>query len=383
MLRMTVRYKFSLLTLGLILPGILVADEPVTPPETREPTSVETPPTPSPEPEENTPPPKPKPKHLPLPHLQGSLEFLPEEERNLFTPGIDVGHVRDNPANPHRRLVQRTIMQTELIPAWGAVLTFDDQLIPFTPQESSGISVARDLQKANARGIFFANVPGVSSHDVRRIIRKNSSSEKRKLACQELLESKRAIFVEALREILRLKNTPPLPHQPTTENTQENFASPPPPIYYTCEVYNHTAFHQDMKTLKPGSDQLALCLQGISFIEECLDEAYEAERPGWKRTRWFRFPFLHAPKKKAVKKEVIACFNELGLLSLGETQDSKDVLNLNWKKAYESLQAAKKHRRYNPKFGGVYSQADQPIALFHTKTWRKVKKGILKAIPAS
>ncbi len=305
------------------------------------------------------------PPFVPQPHLQGELGYLPEKDRQLFTPGVDVGYVRDNPANPHRRLVQRTIMLTEETPRWGAILTFDDQLVPFTREESAALSVAKDLQKVNARAIFFANVPGVSAHDVRRILRKHQSTAARTAACQELLDSKRDIFIETMRELLRMKNT------------SSDGLNP----FYTCEIYNHTAFHQDMKALKANSDRLALCLQGITFIEECLDEAYKAERPGWQRTRWFRFPFLHAPKKKEVKTEVIALFNKLGLLALGETQDSKDVLNLSWKKAYQSLEAAKKNKRYNPKFGGVYSSAEQPVALFHTKTWSKIRQGVLSAIP--
>jgi len=313
--------------------------------------------------------------HTPLPHLQGSLAYLPPSEHKLFSPGIDIGHVGNNAKNPHRRLVQRTIMPTEQTPTCGAVLTFDDQLIPFTRGESSAVDVAKALQKRNTRAIFFANVPGVSKNDVNRILKKHKTTESRRKACQELLDSKRKLFIETIRSLLRLTNTPP----PPLENSE--FATPPPEKYYTCEVYNHTAFHHDIKMLKAGSDRLSLCLMGITFIEDCLDEAYQAERPGWKRARWFRFPFLHAPKKSAVKKEVVAHFNKLGLLSLGETQDSKDVLNMSWKKAYDSLQAAKKNKRYNPKFGGTYSQTDQPIALFHTRTWYKVGKGILKAIP--
>ncbi len=314
-------------------------------------------------------------KHIAHPHLQGSLDYLAEEDRKLFTPGLNIGHVADDSSRVHRRIVQRTIMLTEKTPSCGAILTFDDQLVPFTEQESSGLEVARAIQAKNARAIFFANVPGVSGHDANRIIHEHSTTEKRLEACQALLESKRPIFIQAIRDIIRLKNKAPEPLKGI------EFSTASPKVYYTCEVYNHTAFHQDMKRLKAGSDHLALCLMGISFIEECLDEAYAAERPGWKRTRWFRFPFLHAPSNPTVLQAVTEHFNQYGLLSLGETQDSKDVLNASWKKAYQSLQAAKNNKRYNPKFGGAYSSAEQPIALFHTKAWSKVGQGILKAIP--
>ena len=296
------------------------------------------------------------------PKIPGTLAFLEENDRTLFTPGSDPGHVGDNPSRPHRRLVQRTIMLSEPTPSYGAVLTFDDQLIPFTKEESSARDVAHALQKVGARAIFFANAPGVSAHDVSRIARQHAELAAAQKACQALLDERREPFVSEMVYLLQL----------TAAGTTD----------YTCEIYNHTAFHQDMRALKPDTVRFQLCLDGIAWVESCLDDAYQQARPGFERVRWFRFPFLHDPRQKAAKEAVIATFNELGLLSLGETQDSKDVLNLSADKAYSALQAATKNRRYNPKFGGVYSQTDQPIALFHTKTWRKVGPGILKAVRA-
>ena len=303
--------------------------------------------------------------HLPQQHEQGSLSFLKPEDRALFEPGLDPGYVRDDPKNGHRRLVQRTIMLSEAVPRYGAVLTFDDQLIPFTQEESSAMAVAQDLQRVSARGIFFANVPGVSKFDVDRILRSATTSEAAVAASRALLDERRALFVQAMVDLLEMKNEGSTLEKPR----------------YTNEVYNHTAYHQDMRSLKEGSARLAVCLDGIVFLEECLIEAYAKARPGFERVRWFRFPFLHDPERKAVKEAVIETFNQLGLLSLGETQDSKDVLNLSADKAYRSLEAAKKGRRYNVAKGGVYSRTEQPVALFHTKTWRKIGRGVLRAIP--
>jgi hypothetical protein len=67
------------------------------------------------------------------------------------------------------------------------------------------------------------------------------------------------------------------------------------------------------------------------------------------------------------------------MISLGETQDSKDFDNYSHKQAYISMLAAKQNKRYNPKYG-KYGQTEKPIALFHTKTWPKIKRGVIKAI---
>ncbi len=120
-----------------------------------------------------------------------------------------------------------------------------------------------------------------------------------------------------------------------------------------------------------------LCFLGIRFIEECLNEAYAAERPGTQRMRYFRFPFLAEPRDKQAKAELNKLFTELGLISLGETQDSKDFDNYSSTRAYKSLEAAQKGKRYDVR-KGPYGIAEQPIALFHTKTWSKIKKGVLK-----
>jgi len=131
-----------------------------------------------------------------------------------------------------------------------------------------------------------------------------------------------------------------------------------------------------MTHFKVGTARMEMCFVGMRFIEECLDEAYEAERPGLTRLRYFRFPFLAEPRDKAAKAELNKLFTEFGVLSLGETQDSKDFNNSSSNHAYKSLKAAKSGRRYSVK-KGPYGIAEQPIALFHTKTWKKVKKGVL------
>lgn len=147
--------------------------------------------------------------------------------------------------------------------------------------------------------------------------------------------------------------------------------------HYLCEVFNHTAFHQNMSRFKKDTARMDLCFLGIRFIEECLNEAYAAERPGTQRMRYFRFPFLAEPRDKQAKAELNKLFTELGLISLGETQDSKDFDNYSSTRAYKSLEAAQKGKRYDVR-KGPYGIAEQPIALFHTKTWSKIKKGVLK-----
>lgn len=299
-------------------------------------------------------------------HLkEGSLDYiLTTPDRDLFEKGKRLGHVQDNPKNSYRRLVQRTIMPSEAPPFYGPVLTFDDQIVPAAPDHASALEIAEDLQKVGARAIFFANIPGVDKYSVLKIAKRSGTFASKEKACLDLLNSKRSSLMKVTRDLLRMKNAPnALGH-----------------AQYTCEVYNHTAFHQDLLRAQASSDSFKLSLVGIDFIEKCLDEAYAAERPDWPRTRYFRFPFLHVPKNRAAQELLDAKFSELGLISLGETQDSKDVHNKSSKEAYKSLIAAQKGFRYNPKLGGNYGKAERPVALFHTKTWRDLKSGILSAI---
>lgn len=284
---------------------------------------------------------------------------------DLFTKGKDIGNVNDNPKLSYRRLVQRTMMPTEMRPSYGFTLTFDDQLEGDNPSSGNAIDIVNDLAPLGARSIFFANVPMVSAKSVNGIMVRNKTTEKRMLACKELLESKREEFIKLIRSIIRVKS-------PADANGNAEYAA---------EVYNHTAFHQNMSGMKVGTDRYKICIAGIEFIEECLDAAYEAERPGWKRARYFRFPFLHAPKYADTKSALNKVFTTLGLIALGETQDSKDFDNYSHKQAFASLMAAKQNRRYNPKYG-KYGQTEKPIALFHTKTWPKIKRGVINAIIA-
>jgi len=281
----------------------------------------------------------------------------------LFTVGKDIGHVQDDPTQQFRRLVQRTIMPTESVTKAGAVLTFDDYLVADSTATSSAIDIAKDLAPLNTRVIFFANVNGVSETDVKLILRKKVKDSEKKKLVQSLLDSKKEDFVKTIRELIKIQG-------PADEDGNQE---------YICEVFNHTAFHQDMSGLKLGTIQYEICLMGIDFVEECISEAYLAERPEWQRARYFRFPFLHVPKDKKTMVDLNAKFTEHGLIAVGETQDSKDFTNYSANTAYRSLAAAKKNRRYNPKFG-EYGVADQPIALFHTKTWKKIKSGVIKSI---
>ncbi len=293
----------------------------------------------------------------------GLAQIKEQADIDLFTRGKEVGHVQDNPTQPYRRLVQRTIMITEPISKAGAVLTFDDQLVADSPRAGSALDIVKTLAPLNTRAIFFANVNGLSSKDLYLILKKKVSSDEKKKQCRALLDSKKKHFVDTIRSLIKVQG-------PADKDGNRE---------YICEVYNHTAFHQDMSKLKVGTEKFDLCMLGIDFIEECLEDAYNAERPEWERARYFRFPFLHTPKDKATKAALNKKFTEHGLISLGETQDSKDVDNYSSTRAYNSLAAAKKNRRYNPRFG-VYGRAEKPVALFHTKTWRKIKSGIIKAI---
>ena len=293
----------------------------------------------------------------------GTATLTEQADIDLFTKGKDIGNVQNNPKLAYRRLVQRTMMPTEKRPSYGFTLTFDDQLVSETPSDGLAIDIVKDLAPLRARSIFFANVPMVSGKSVNGIMVRNKSSAKRLAACKKLLESKREEFIKIIRSLIRVKS-------PADANGNAEYA---------CEVYNHTAFHQNMSRLKVGSDRYKMCIMGIEFIEECLDAAYLAERPGWERARYFRFPFLHAPKYAETKAALNKTFTELGLISLGETQDSKDFDNFSHKQAYASLMAAKQNKRYNPKYG-KYGQTEKPIALFHTKTWPKIKRGVIKAI---
>ena len=291
---------------------------------------------------------------------QGDLRGQKEEVRLLFKKGHDVGRVGDKPTGAYRRIVQRTIMPSEPTPWYGAVLTFDDQLVPMETGDSSAMDIVKDLQKCQARAIFFANVPGLSSKSLYPIYRATSDLEKRKEKCRALLNKQKPIFIKTLRALLKVK-----------QDGQ-----------YVCDVFNHTAFHQDMHRFKVGSRQMEMCIIGIRFIEECLDEAYKAERPDFERPRYFRFPFLHVPRDAKAREALNALFIELGLIALGETQDSKDFDNKSPTRAMASIKAAQSNKRYSVK-SGAYGQTDQPIALFHTKTWSKIKPGVLKIIKAT
>ncbi len=280
----------------------------------------------------------------------------PPSGRGLFQKGLALGHIRDDPKKSYRRIYQRTLMPTEPKLYYNAVLTFDDQLVPFTESEASAAEVMKDLAPRGARAIFFANVPGVASPSLNPILRLKSR-EARENACRELLEAKRAEFVTAVRELIRLKQGD----------------------LWLCEVHNHTAFHQNMRNFRLGSARMELCMQGIRFVEECLDEAYAAERPGFERERYFRFPFLGAPKYSQARAKINDLFTELGLISVGETQDSKDYHNGSPEQAYKALVAARQGKRYSVK-RGPFSTAQLPVALFHTKTWRKIGPGVIKAL---
>ncbi len=277
-----------------------------------------------------------------------------EDPEKLFQKGFDLGRVGDSPTGSYRRLIQRTVMIGEPQQAHHAILTFDDQILPTDRGHSSAMTIAKDLQPRGVRAIFFANVPAVSEKSLDIILRRTSDRAKQKEQVLNLLNSQRTAFVKGLRDLLKIKKGD----------------------QYICEVFNHTAFHQNMSRFKKDGERMEMCFVGIRFIEECLAEAYEAERPGIPRLRYFRFPFLAEPRDKTAKTELNTLFTEFGLLSLGETQDSKDFNNGSSTQAYKSLKAAKKGKRYGVK-QGPYGIAEQPVALFHTKTWSKIKKGVL------
>ncbi len=280
----------------------------------------------------------------------------PPEGRALFEKGLQLGNIKDDPKKSYRRVYQRTFMPTEPKYPFNAVLTFDDQIVPFSDKEASAMEIANDLAPRGARALFFANVPGLASPSIRPFLKIKNREERRK-ACRTLLETKREIFVTAIRNLIKIKKDD----------------------VFLFEVHNHTAFHQNMRSFRLGSARMDCCIEGIRFVEECLDEAYAAERPGFVRDRWFRFPFLAVPRNSAARKEINELFTELGFLSVGETQDSKDYANRSADQAYLSLVAAHAGKRYSVKLG-PYSTAQHPVALFHTKTWRDIGPGILKAI---
>jgi hypothetical protein len=99
--------------------------------------------------------------------------------------------------------------------------------------------------------------------------------------------------------------------------------------------------------------------------------------PALKGCATFASPFLAEPRDRGARTALNDLFIELGLISLGETQDSKDFDNYNPARAYKALDAAYKGKRYDVR-KGAYGIAEQPIALFHTKTWSKIRKGVLK-----
>ncbi len=295
----------------------------------------------------------------------GGMAALTEQaEIDLFTVGKDVGNTHDKASNPYRRLVQRTIMQTEPKPEYGFTLTFDDQLIAEEPTWGNATDIAKDLAPLGARAIFFANVPKVSAKTVDTIFAENRGTEARLKATTAILESRRIEFIRAIRTLIRIKCPA------DADGNQE----------YACEVYNHTAFHMNMRNFTVDSDQYKISIMGIEFIEACINHAYKAERPDWERARYFRFPFLASPRNRETQTALNAVFTKLGLVSVGETQDSKDYENESPTKAYDALAAAKSGRRYNPKEKGVFGRTEKPIALFHTKTWPNIKSGVVKAI---
>jgi hypothetical protein len=289
--------------------------------------------------------------------VEPAIPTLPaaEDPEKLFQKGYDLGRVGDRPTGSYRRLIQRTVMIGEPQQAHGAILTFDDQILPTDRGHSSALDIAKDLQARGVRAIFFANVPAVSEKSLNAILRRTSDRTKQTEQTLKLLNSQRKSFVTGIRNLLKIKKGD----------------------QYLCEVFNHTAFHQNMSRFKKGTARMDLGIVGIRFIEECLDEAYAAERPGMPRMRYFRFPFLAEPRDKTAKAELNKLFTEFGLLSLGETQDSKDFDNYSATRAYNALAAAKKGKRYDIR-KGAYGIAEQPIALFHTKTWSKIRKGVLK-----
>jgi len=289
--------------------------------------------------------------------VEPTIPKLPpaEDPEKLFQKGFDLGRVGDRPTGSYRRLIQRTVMIGEPQQAHGAILTFDDQILPTDRGHSSALDIAKDLQPRGVRAIFFANVPAVSEKSLKAILRRTSDRTKQADQVLKLLNSQRKSFVTGIRNLLKIKKGD----------------------RYLFEVFNHTAFHQNMSRFKKGAARMDLCVIGIRFIEGCLDEAYAAERPGMQRMRYFRFPFLAEPRDKTAKAELNKLFTELGLLSLGETQDSKDFDNYSSTRAYNALAAAKKGKRYEIR-KGAYGIAEQPIALFHTKTWSKIRKGVLK-----
>ena len=289
--------------------------------------------------------------------VEPAIPTLPpaEDPEKLFQKGYDLGRVGDRPTGSYRRLIQRTVMIGEPQQAHGAILTFDDQILPTDRGHSSALDIAKDLQPRGVRAIFFANVPAVSEKSLNAILRRTSDRTKQTEQVLKLLNAQRKSFVTGIRNLLKIKKGD----------------------QYLCEVFNHTAFHQNMSRFKKGTARMDLCIVGIRFIEECLDEAYAAERPGMQRMRYFRFPFLAEPRDKTAKAELNKLFTEFGLLSLGETQDSKDFDNDSSTRAYNALAAAKKGKRYDIR-KGAYGIAEQPIALFHTKTWSKIRTGVLK-----
>jgi len=298
----------------------------------------------------------PVPKSVPAAEVAEEKKEWPPSGMGLFEKGLALGNIQDNPRKSYRRIYQRTLMPTEPRLYYNAVLTFDDQLVPFSEDEASAMEVMKDLAPRGARAVFFANVPGVASPSLRPFFR-IKDRETRKKACRKLLDSKRAEFVKAIRELIKIKKSD----------------------QWLAEVHNHTAFHQNMRNFRLGSAQMDLCIVGLHFVEECLDEAYTAERPGYRRQRFFRFPFLAVPRDAKARSAINDVFTELGLLSVGETQDSKDYANGSPDKAYKSLVAARQGKRYDAK-SGPYSTAQLPVALFHTKTWRKIGPGVLKAL---
>ena len=154
--------------------------------------------------------------------LEANIPVIPAAENPdlLFEKGRSLGHVGDDANKPFRRIIQRTIMLDEARPEYGAILTFDDQLIPAKEGDSSALQVATDLQKLHARAIFFANIPDNSEKVLGKILR-SGSPEKETL---KILNKRKPAFMKAVRALLKIKSGD----------------------HYTCEVFNHTAFHQNL-----------------------------------------------------------------------------------------------------------------------------------------
>ncbi len=106
-----------------------------------------------------------------------------EDPEKLFQKGFELGRVGDRPTGSYRRLIQRTVMIGEPQQNHGAILTFDDQIIPTDRGHSSAMDIAKDLQLRGVRAIFFTtsrpslkNLSMPSSGGPRIVINKKTRS---------------------------------------------------------------------------------------------------------------------------------------------------------------------------------------------------------------